>query len=176
MGNLILNKMPLPVLAPRLKYYKNGVFFWAKWVSRAVDEHNFEKFFFERRIWFNQFYWQRQSLLYEMYTVAPEIANTIGIYPKVDSSTGFPVHNPYEMFRDFQENSINSDGWFAMFIVFGGTMAILNAMYSYFLPFYWIQGNIRNEEETRLRMRDALATCCAEESIGNQFLELAYTP
>jgi hypothetical protein len=33
----------------------------------------------------------------------------LGVYPKVDSSHGFPHPYPYEMFRDFQENTLNAD-------------------------------------------------------------------
>ena len=48
----------------------------------------------------------------------------LGIYPKVDSSHGFGFYSKivltldaYEMYRDFQENSINSDGAFGMWFV-----------------------------------------------------------
>ena len=33
----------------------------------------------------------------------------IGIYPKADSSHGFPHAAAYEMYRDWQENTLNSD-------------------------------------------------------------------
>ena len=39
----------------------------------------------------------------------PDMAQIIGIYPKVDTSHGIPFHTGYEMYRDVQENTLNSD-------------------------------------------------------------------
>lgn len=44
-----------------------------------------------------------------MFTDYPEYAALTGLYPKTDHSHGFPNPQAYEMYRDFQENSINSD-------------------------------------------------------------------
>lgn len=107
---------------------------------------------------------------------APEIANTIGIYPKVDSSHGFPQHQIYEMFRDFQENTINSDGWFAWFVLIFCMAYVVHEFYSYMLPFYWIRQSQKNGEFEMLRMKDAMSTTNLEEVLGNQFSELLYTP
>ena len=37
------------------------------------------------------------------------MAALTGLYPKTDCSHGFPNPHNYEMYRDFQENTINSD-------------------------------------------------------------------
>ncbi len=44
-----------------------------------------------------------------MFIDYPEWAALTGLFPKGDSSHGFPHPYNYEMYRDFQENSINSD-------------------------------------------------------------------
>lgn len=38
-----------------------------------------------------------------------EYAALFGCYPKIDSSHGFPSALNYEAYRDFQENSLNTD-------------------------------------------------------------------
>merc|ERR1740139_720782 len=118
----------------------------------------------------------RQSALYELYIDYPEFAAITGTYPKVDSSHGFPVHNPYEMFRDFQENTMNSDGWFAMFVVYVCAFYVIYEMYNYVLPYYWNTGHKKNGEIAQLRMKDAFSALVLEESFGNEFIELAFTP
>lgn len=40
---------------------------------------------------------------------APDVANLLGMYPKTDNSHGFAFYQTYEMYRDFQENTPNSD-------------------------------------------------------------------
>lgn len=68
----------------------------------------------------------------------------LGIYPKVDSSHGFgfnsklfPNADTYECYRDFQENTINSDGSFGMWIVYIAAIYCLHETYNYLLPWYW---------------------------------------
>jgi hypothetical protein len=80
------------------------------------------------------------------------------------------------MFRDFQENTINSDGWFAWFVVIFCGAFVVHEFYSYLLPYYWIRSSVKNGEYERHRMRDTLSTAVAEEIVGNQFSELIYTP
>jgi len=63
----------------------------------------------EKRIFSARFHYTRQTMLYDIFVHYPDLANTIGIYPKTDQSHGFAWHKPYEMFRDWQENTINSD-------------------------------------------------------------------
>merc|ERR1712170_159806 len=130
----------------------------------------------EKRILSNRWYYMRQSALYEMYIDYPEFACITGTYPKVDSSHGFPVHNPYEMFRDFQENTINSDGWFAMFVVYVCAIYTFWTIYCYLIPYYWTNRYLKNEEELRCRMKDYFASAVYEELWGNQYLEFSYTP
>lgn len=94
----------------------------------------------------------------------------------MDSSHGFPQHQIYEMFRDFQENSINSDGWFAWFVLLFCGGFVVHEFYSYIIPWYWIKSKTKNGEFELMRMKDTLATAVAEEIVGNQFSELLYTP
>lgn len=52
-----------------------------------------------------QFYLEHGRIFIE----APEVANLLGMYPKTDNSHGFAFYQTYEMYRDFQENTPNSD-------------------------------------------------------------------
>lgn len=61
------------------------------------------------------------------------------------------------MYRDFQENTVNSDGSFGMWIVAVAALYCLHAVYHYFIPWYWNKtASCKNGEEQRVRMRDAL--------------------
>lgn len=69
----------------------------------------------------------------------------------------------YEMYRDFQENTINSDGSFGMWIAYIAAIYLAHEMYNYFLPWYWNRtAPCKNGEEQRVRMRDALASTLLE--------------
>lgn len=76
-------------------------------------------------------------MLYRIYIESPDVANMIGIYPKTDSSHGYGNPISYEMYRDFQENTINSDGSFGMWVVVICAIYVAHAIYTYFLPWYW---------------------------------------
>ena len=106
----------------------------------------------------------------------PEVANALGLYSKIDVSHGFPQFTPFETFRDFQDDSINSEGYFAWFVVYVCLLASIYTFYCYMLPFYWIRKPLRRQEELRLRMRDYLSSTASEEVWGNQYLEVAYSP
>jgi hypothetical protein len=83
----------------------------------------------------------------------------------------------YEMYRDFQENTINSDGSFGMWLsyIFGGYF--IHQMYNYFVPWYWNKNaHIRNGEEERIRMKDAISSTTLEESTGIQVGEWGWNP
>jgi hypothetical protein len=41
------------------------------------------------------------------------------------------------MYRDFQENTINSDGSFGMWIAYIAGFYLIHEAYTYFLPWYW---------------------------------------
>jgi hypothetical protein len=43
----------------------------------------------------------------------------------------------YEMYRDFQENTINSDGSFGMWIVLCAALYTVHEVYNYMIPWYW---------------------------------------
>jgi hypothetical protein len=81
------------------------------------------------------------------------------------------------MYRDFQENTLNSDGAFAMWVAFLGLLYSLHAVYNYFLPWYWNKtGPCMNGEEQRNRMRDAIASTTFEDSSGLNYAEWAFPP
>ena len=63
------------------------------------------------------------------------------------------------MYRDFQENTINSDGSFAMWTVVICIFYVAHACYGYFMPWYWNKtASCKNGEEQRNRLRDALSS------------------
>ena len=92
-------------------------------------------------------------MLYVIFNEAPDVANTIGIYPKSDNSHGFTLAKPYEMYRDWQENTINSDGWFAMMVYFVCAVYTIHVVYTYLLPYYWINFVNRNESFNIWRLK-----------------------
>lgn len=92
-------------------------------------------------------------MLYLIYKEAPDLANTLGLYPKADLSHGFSMPYNYEMYRDWQENSMNSDGWFAMLVYFVCFVYSLHVVWTYLLPHYWIKYDTRNEALQRFRMK-----------------------
>ena len=107
----------------------------------------------ERRLAFARWYYTRQQMLYLVFEEAPDVANTIGIFPKIDNSHGFSHHSPYEMYRDWQENTINSDGWFAMLVYFICGAYTIHVFFTYITPFYWINYDTRNEPFLKWRMK-----------------------
>lgn len=81
------------------------------------------------------------------------------------------------MYRDFQENTINSDGSFGMWVVVICAFYVGHAVYSYFMPWYWNKtASCKNGEEQRIRMRDVLSTAIVEDSIGYGYLEWGFAP
>ena len=81
------------------------------------------------------------------------------------------------MYRDFQENTINSDGSFSMWIVVISAMYCSHAIYSYYIPWYWHKNaSVKNGEEQRVRMRDALNSGFIEDGYGIQFAEWGFAP
>ena len=83
----------------------------------------------------------------------------------------------YEMYRDFQENTINSDGSFGMWIAYLAAAYLIHEMYTYILPWYWNKNTtMRNSDEARHRMRDALATTLLEDQYGMHYAEWGWMP
>ena len=81
------------------------------------------------------------------------------------------------MYRDFQENTINSDGSFGMWVVVISAIYCIHFLYSYFIPFYWNKSaTVKNGEEQRMRMKDALSSMIIEDSYGFQFIEWGFNP
>jgi hypothetical protein len=81
------------------------------------------------------------------------------------------------MYRDFQENTINSDGSFGMWVAYISFFYCMHAVYTYFMPWYWNKtASCKNGEEERTRMRDALNSCIVEDTIGFGYLEWGFGP
>lgn len=81
------------------------------------------------------------------------------------------------MYRDFQENTINSDGSFGMWVAWISAIYCIHAIYNYFIPFYWNKtASCKNGEEQRNRMRDALCSTMIEDTMGYQYLEWGFAP
>lgn len=81
------------------------------------------------------------------------------------------------MYRDFQENTINSDGSFGMWTVVICGIYLGHSLYSYFIPWYWNKtATCKNGEEQRIRIRDVLSSAILEDSLGYQFLEWGFNP
>ena len=81
------------------------------------------------------------------------------------------------MYRDFQENTVNSDGSFSMWIAYISAIYCIHTLYSYMIPFYWNKtASVKNGEEQRVRMRDALSSMILEDSFGFQYLEWGFNP
>ena len=81
------------------------------------------------------------------------------------------------MYRDFQENTINSDGSFGMWVSLISALYCLHTLYSYFIPFYWNKtATCKNGEEQRVRMRDALSSTFIEDHTGIQYMEWGFAP
>ena len=119
------------------QYYKNGIFWFTKLLNKVVGESNYDKFRVKRRIFSNLFYYQRQQWLHKVFIETPDIACLWGVYPKIDTSHGFGYPQTYEMYRDFQENTVNSDGSFGMWIVYMGGIYLIHFFYTYMIPFRW---------------------------------------
>ena len=161
----------------KVKYYKNGIWWFTKIINKTIGEERYDFLRLERRIWQNRVWYYRQSFLYKVWADYPEVASFLGVYPKGDASHGFPHPNPYEVFRDFYENTPNSEGWFAMLVVVVCGAYLIWTFYCYLIPWYWINIQpVRNGEEIRLRMIDYLSSTVNEELWGNQFAEVFFTP
>ncbi len=81
------------------------------------------------------------------------------------------------MYRDFQQNSINSDGAFGMWLAYIGAIYIIHELYNYGLPWYWNRNaSVKNGEEERVRMRDAIASTLVEETYGISIGEWGWMP
>ena len=81
------------------------------------------------------------------------------------------------MYRDFQENSINSDGSFGMWVAYVSLLYVFHEVYGYFMPWYWNKtASCKNGEEQRVRLRDVLASSNFEESTGYNFVEWGFGP
>lgn len=57
---------------------------------------------------------------------------------QIDTSHGILHHSTYEMYRDWQENSLNSDGSFALWVYAFGGAYLVHLFYCYMIPYYWM--------------------------------------
>jgi hypothetical protein len=126
--------MSLAIFSTKNKWHKNGIWWFTKMLNRVIGEPLYDRIRVERRIVGNKIYYYRQAMLYEMFVELPELTNLLGAYPKADSSHGFPYTNTYEAYRDLQENTINSDGAFGMWIVLISAIYVIHTFYNYMIP------------------------------------------
>ena len=169
--------MSLAIFSVKNLHHKNGIWWFTKMANAVVGEQRYDALRVSRRVMTNKFYYMRQQMLYQMFVEQPDVANLLGVYPKVDSSHGFGYFNTYEMYRDFQENTINSDGSFGMWILYIAIIYVIHEMYNYFLPWYWNKNAAcKNGEEERIRMRDCLSSTVFEDSTGLQVAEWGWMP
>lgn len=78
----------------------------------------------------------------------------------------------YEMYRDFQQNTINSGGAFGMWFVHVAGVYLGHELHNYIYPWYWNRtAKCKNGEESKIRMRDAIASTLIEETFGIQISE-----
>lgn len=80
------------------------------------------------------------------------------------------------MYRDFQENTLNSDGSFAQWITVLCGLYVVHVIVTYMMPFYWVRSSIKNDEDTRLRMISSVASWTWEELGGIDWAEWSWTP
>ena len=144
--------------------------------NRVIGEHRYDYLRMEKRIASAKFYYTRQQLLFQLYVDFPDVAQLTGIYPKVDCSHGFPQYLTYEAWRDVQENSLNSDGFFAMFVYYVCFLFVLWTMYCYVFPYYWQFRGQRHGEIEIGRMKDAMSSAVYEDILGNSVAEYVLTP
>lgn len=62
-------------------------------LNRVVGEERYDAIRVQRRVYSNKFYYLRQQILYRWFVEHPDLANMLGIYPKVDSSHGFGFYS-----------------------------------------------------------------------------------
>jgi len=168
--------MSFAIFSTKNNYWKNGIWWFSKIANRAIGEQRYDFIRVQRRIYSARFYYARQQLLYELYVDYPEWAQLTGLYPKTDSSHGFPSQLTCEAYRDFQENTPNTDGWFGMWILVVAVIYNIHLFYNYLLPYYWVRGPMLNGEMARLRMRDCIGSTVAEELWGTQYMEMGFSP
>ncbi|EAR82265.1 hypothetical protein TTHERM_01230120 (macronuclear) [Tetrahymena thermophila SB210] len=164
------------IFAVKNNWHKNGIWWFTKMLNKAVGEERYDALRLARRTWGMRFYYARQQVMYETFVDHPDLANWVGMYPKVDSSHGFPFYSTYEMYRDFQENTLNSDGAFAQWITLLCGIYCIHEIYTYMLPYYWISTPLKNDEYSRLRMRDYIASAVLEEIYGIQYGDWTWLP
>lgn len=70
-----------------------GIWWWTKMINRAVGEQRYDNIRVWRRVISNKFYYARQQMLYQCFVETPDLANLLGIYPKVDTSHGYGYHS-----------------------------------------------------------------------------------
>ena len=168
--------MAIKLFNQKVQYHKNGVFWFQKLLSRVVGERYYELFRIERRIFAAKIWYRRQEFLYHLNIHYPDIAYFLGTFPKIDSSHGIPNHQPWETFRDWQENTPNSDGWYAWVIALFCLWFSLYTAYVYLIPHYWADRDFKYEPDLRYRIRDYYCTSNFEDNIGNAYFEWAYQP
>lgn len=62
-------------------------------LNRVIGEERYDAIRVQRRVYSNKFYYLRQQILYRWFVEHPDVANMLGVYPKVDSSHGFGFYS-----------------------------------------------------------------------------------
>lgn len=70
-----------------------GIWWFTKMLNRVIGEERYDAIRIQRRVYSNKFYYFRQQILYRWFIEHPDVANMLGIYPKVDSSHGFGFYS-----------------------------------------------------------------------------------
>jgi len=58
-------------------------------INAVVGEDRYDAIRVSRRVWTTKVYYFRQQILYRWFVEHAELAQMLGIYPKIDSSHGF---------------------------------------------------------------------------------------
>ena len=104
--------MPLFNLIPRNTYHKNGTQWIGKLFSRMIGEKRYDVLRLERRIFYANFWYTKQTILYRFQQQYPQIAMWFSLLNKKDTSMGVPAKRSYERHNDFAVFNINHEVFF----------------------------------------------------------------
>lgn len=68
-------------------------------INRIVGEDRYDNWRVQRRIISNKFYYFRQQMLYKCFIETPDLANLLGIYPKMDSTHGYGFYSTKKLMK-----------------------------------------------------------------------------
>lgn len=112
-------------LVPRIRYHKNGTQWIGKMLARVMGEDTYEWLRLERRIFYGNFWYLKQSILFRFQTQYPYLAVWFSLLNKQDTSSGFPAKRQYERYQDFAVFNVNHEGWFQLLFFTSAAVVIL---------------------------------------------------